>query len=129
MAEPGQQVDPTLDVRQAISREIVHLHKEFYGKGPQRARTLYSGDIVVVVLRGGFTTVEQTLLDAGRGDDVIAQRMAFQEVMGERFKSVVEAHTGRRVIAFVSGGHQEPDLLAEVFVLEPVDQDDLLAGS
>ena len=128
MPHPDRQIEQAVDVRQAIARDIVHLHKEFYGKGPQRARTLYSGDVVVVVLRGGFTTVEQTLLDAGRGEDVIAQRLAFQEVMGERFKEVVEAHTGRRVTAFVSGSHQEPDLLVEVFVLEPVDQDDLLAG-
>lgn len=119
---------PDSDVRQAISPGIVHLLKEYYGKGPERARTLYSGDVVVVVMRGGFTTVEQTLLDAGRGQEVIQQRMAFQEAMEERFREVIEAHTGRKVLAFMSGSHQDPDLVTELFVLEPVDHDDLLAA-
>ena len=107
------------DVLAAISGRIVHLHKEFYGKGPTKARTYYTGDVVTVLLRGGFTRVEQTLLDEGRGSDVIEQRMAFQEVMKERFSEVVEELTGRRVAAFMSGSHQDPDLVAEVFVLEP----------
>ncbi|MDP8943053.1 MAG: DUF2294 domain-containing protein [Actinomycetota bacterium] len=107
------------DVLAAISSRIVHLHKEFYGKGPTKARTYYIGDVVTVLLRGGFTKVEQTLLDEGRGSDVIEQRMAFQEVMRDRFTEAIEELTGRRVAAFMSGSHQDPDLIAEVFVLEP----------
>lgn len=109
------------DVLAAISGRIVHLHKEFYGKGPTKAKTYYAGDVVTVVLRGGFTRVEQTLLEEGRGSDVIEQRMAFQEVMKERFVEAIEEITGRRVAAFMSGSHQDPDLIAEVFVLEPND--------
>ena len=71
------------------------------------------------VLRGGFSRVEQTLLDGGRGSAVIQQRMEFQEVMRERFEEVVERATGRRVIGFMSGNQQHPDLMCEVFILEP----------
>jgi hypothetical protein len=39
--------------------------------------------------------VEQTLRDGGRGEAVIEQRMAFQEVMRERFTRVIEHATGR----------------------------------
>ena len=109
-----------------ISRKMVQLHKEFYGRGPTGAKTYLADDVVVVLMRGGFTKVEQTLLDRGRGDSVITQRMDFQEVMRKPFTEVVEAEIGRKVIAFMSGSHQEPDLLVETFVLQPVDKADVL---
>jgi uncharacterized protein YbcI len=74
---------------------------------------------VVCLLRGGFTAVEQTLLEGGRGEAVIDQRMAFQDVMRQRFEAVVEHATGRRVIGFMSGNQQHPDMICEVFVLAP----------
>ena len=113
------QPSPGGNVLAGISNDVVRLLKEFYGKGPTRARTTYDGDLVVVLMRGGFTRVEQTLLDAGRGDSVIQQRMDFQEVMRERFNGVIERHTGREVIASMSGSHQDPDMVAELFVLRP----------
>ena len=108
-------------VRSQISRRMVQLLKEYYGKGPTKAKTYYFDDTVVVLLRGGYTKVEQTLMRDGRGEAVIRQRMQFQEAMRERFNGVIEEATGRDVIAFMSGNHQEPDLLAEVFVLGPTD--------
>ena len=109
--------DPTGDTRTAISDGIVALLKEFYGRGPDRTKTYVNGDLVVCLLRGGFTRVEQTLREGGHGEDVIRQRMAFQEVMRERFTQVVEDATGRRVIGFMSGNQQDPDMICEVFVL------------
>ena len=73
------------DVLTAISDGMVALLKEYYGRGPTQAKTYYHDDLVVCLLRGGFTRVEQTLLDGGRGHAVIQQRMEFQEVMRERF--------------------------------------------
>ena len=80
-----------------ISDGMVALLKEYYGVGPTQAKTYYHDDLVVCVLRGGFTRVEQTLLQGGRGHAVIAQRMEFQEVMRERFTAVIEHATGRPV--------------------------------
>jgi hypothetical protein len=48
---------------------------------------------------------------------VIRQRMAFRDVMRERFTRVVEDATGRTVIGFMSGNQQDPDMICEVFVL------------
>ena len=101
-----------------ISRRIVQLHKEYYGKGPEKAKTYYSDDLVVVLMRGGYTKVENTLLHEGRGPAVIHQRMAFQEVMRPRFREVIEEELGRKVTGFMSGSHQEPDLIGEMFILE-----------
>jgi uncharacterized protein YbcI len=109
------------DVLTAISDGMVALLKEFYGRGPTRAKSYYEDDLVVCVLRGGFSRVEQTLLDGGRGHAVIQQRMEFQEVMRDRFTGVIEQATGRAVIGFMSGNQQHPDLMCEVFILGPTD--------
>jgi uncharacterized protein YbcI len=105
----------------AVSDGMVALLKEYYGRGPSQAKTYYHDDLVVCLMRGGFTRVEQTLRDAGHGDAVIAQRMEFQEVMRERFTAVIEHATGRSVIGFMSGNQQDPDMICEVFVLSPTD--------
>jgi uncharacterized protein YbcI len=109
------------DVLTAISDGMVSLLKEFYGRGPTQAKTYYQDDLVVCLLRGGFTRVEQTLLDGGQGHAVIQQRMIFQEVMRARFEAVIEHATGRPVIGFMSGNQQSPDMICEVFVLSPTD--------
>jgi uncharacterized protein YbcI len=100
---------------------MVALLKEFYGRGPTRSKSYYEDDLVVCVLRGGFSRVEETLLDGGRGQAVIQQRMEFQEVMRDRFARVIEDATGRKVIGFMSGNQQDPDLMCEVFILAPTD--------
>jgi uncharacterized protein YbcI len=123
----GPQDSPVTDSRQVgdtrgnIARRLVQLHKEFYGRGPEKAKTYLNGDLVVVLMRGGFTRVEETLLQEGRGESVIQQRGDFQDVMAGRFIEVIEQETGRKVIAMMSGTHQHPDLLGEMFVLESSD--------
>ncbi len=109
------------DVLTEISDGMVALLKEFYGRGPSRAKSYYHDDLVVCLLRGGFTRVEQTLLEGGRTAAVIQQRMEFQEVMRDRFSAVIEAATGRRVIGFMSGNQQQPDMICEVFILDGSD--------
>ncbi len=130
---PGTELDPderepALEARRrhgdaltAISDGLVGLLKDFYGRGPTQAKSYYQDDLVVCILRGGYTQVEQTLRDGGRGAAVIEQRMEFQELMRERFEAVIEAATGREVIGFMSGNQQDPDMMCEVFVLSPTD--------
>jgi uncharacterized protein YbcI len=121
MPVPPEQQAQRGEILTAISDGLVALLKEFYGRGPTRAKTYYEDDLVVCLLRGGFTRVEKTLLDGGRSRSVIEQRMAFQEVMRGRFESVIERATGRRVIGFMSGNQQDPDMICEVFILAPSD--------
>ena len=105
----------------AISEGMVALLKEFYGRGPSRVKTYYEDDLVVCLLRGGFSRVEQTLFEGGRGQSVIQQRMEFQDLMRARFEGVIRETTGRRVIGFMSGNQQDPDIMCEVFILAPTD--------
>ena len=109
------------DVLTAISDGMVALLKEFYGRGPTRTKSYFEDDLVVCVLRGGFSRVEQTLLEGGRTAAVIQQRMEFQEVMRDRFTGVIQDATGRPVIGFMSGNQQHPDMMCEVFILGPTD--------
>jgi len=120
--EPGQTPLAT------ISQRIVQLHKEYYGRGPTKAKTYFQDDLVVVLMRGGYTKVEDTLLHEGRGESVIRQRMAFQEVMRARFREVIEEALDRKVVGFMSGSHQEPDLIGEMFILES-ENGELLANA
>jgi uncharacterized protein YbcI len=106
-----------------ISRALVALYKEAYGKGPTKARTYISGDLVVCLLEGGFVRAEKTLRDAGRGDAVSDQREALQVVLRQRFVEIIEELTGRKVSTFISGVDLETEMNAEVFVLEPVELD------
>ena len=109
------------DVLTAISDGIVALIKEFFGRGPTRAKTYYQDDLVICLLRGGFSRVERTLLEGGRGAAVVQQRMDFQELMRERFSAVIESATGRQVVGFMSGNQQDPDIMCEVFILAGTD--------
>jgi uncharacterized protein YbcI len=85
-----------------ISRRLVQLHKEGYGRGPTKARSFMSDDILVCVLEGGYMPMERTLRDHGRGDLVTDNREAMQLVLRERFIAEVEEVTGRKVKAFMS---------------------------
>ena len=110
----------------AISTSIVKLVREHYGRGPIKAKTYALDDIVVCVMRGsGFTPLERTMMqsgDEGRIERVVAMREDFQRMMRERYKKTIEDLTGRKVLAFLSQAHVEPDITLEVFFVDrPLD--------
>jgi len=72
----------------AISTSIVGILRDHYGRGPMKAKTYALDDIIVVVMRGsGFTPLEQTIMNSGNPDRVIAMR--------EDFQRVIDEHAGR----------------------------------
>jgi uncharacterized protein YbcI len=101
-----------------ISRRLVQIMKEHTGRGPTRARTTVSDDLVVCLMRAGFTTAERTLVSAGREDTVHELREGIQESARQSMVAAVEEVTGRAVTAFMSANHVDPDLAVEIFVLE-----------
>jgi uncharacterized protein YbcI len=111
---------PRLGVELAeVTKGMVSLHRRFYGKGPTKARTHMVDDTVVCILEGGFTTVERTLIDEHDVDAVLKVRRSFQSAMENHFTEVIEGVLGRKVIAYMSQIHADPDLAVEIFVLEP----------
>lgn len=101
-----------------ISNGMVRLYREYFGRGPTAAKTYALDDLVICVLRDGLTAAERTLFEHGRADAVREIRSAFQDAVAEEFKGVVEEMTNRRVIAFMSQAHVNPDLAIEVFFLD-----------
>jgi uncharacterized protein YbcI len=102
-----------------ISTRIVAILRDRYGRGPMKAKTYALDDIIVVVMRGaGFTSLEQTIMDSGEPDRVVAMRHDFQRMMTRRFTETIEELTGRKVVAFLSQAHVEPDITMEIFFID-----------
>jgi uncharacterized protein YbcI len=121
--EPAHQPAPVQlaggNLLAAISTSIVAILREHYGRGPMKAKTYAVDDIVVVVMRGtGFTPLEQTIMDSGEPERVVAMREDFQRLAQKHYKRAVEELTGRRVVAFLSQAHVEPDITVEMFFVD-----------
>jgi len=117
MTSPGETLKGGA-LNAAISNAVVGLLRENVGKGPTKARTIHSDRIVLCVLEDTMTRAEQRLAAHGKEDHVLGTRHAFQEMMQEEMTGAIEALTGRKVVAFMSANHIDPDLAAEVFVLD-----------
>jgi uncharacterized protein YbcI len=104
----------------AISNAAVRLRQEYTGRGPTRARTTINHDSVMILFGDALTKGERKLAEVGDGALVLQMRHRFQEAMSEDLIALVETETERKVIAFMSSNHLDPDVAAEVFVLEPL---------
>jgi uncharacterized protein YbcI len=102
----------------AISREIVKSMKQYFGRGPTRAKSYFVDDLLFVVMRGGFIEAELTLLKAEEADAVRAFRQTFENVMADRLMGLVEELTGRKVVTYQSQVMFDPDIILEVFVFD-----------
>jgi uncharacterized protein YbcI len=103
----------------AVTNGIVRLFREYYGRGPTKAKSYILDDrIVVCVLEETMTKVEHTLVQNGHGDKVRDVRLTFQEAMADEFESEVGRCMGRKVIAYHSQLTLDPDIGFEFFVLE-----------
>ena len=100
-----------------ISREMVRLQAEYYGKGPTKAKTYIVEDLVVVVLEESFTRAEKTLAARGERDAIQHIRRRFQQQMSDSFTSIVEQATGRKVRTFMSETNIDDDVSVELFLL------------
>jgi uncharacterized protein YbcI len=107
----------------SISNAITRMHRDHYGRGATTVRTILQRNYVVCFLEDIYTPVERTLIEAGRLEAVRETRNIFQDAMSLRFREAVEDATGRTVIAFMSQVHFDPDMAAEVFVLEQQEED------
>lgn len=102
----------------AISHAVVGLLREYTGRGPTKSRTTIRENVVLVMLEQTLTKGEESLVKKGRVDKVIEIRHEFQEAMREESMAKVGELTGRRVIAMLSANHVNPDIGAEIYVLD-----------
>ena len=104
----------------AISNSMVRLLHRYTGRGPTRARTTIGEDVIVCVMGATLTKGEQSLVQDGKAEVVLHSRRAFQDTIQGEAISAVQELSGRRVVAFMSNNHIDPDLAVEIFVLAPV---------
>jgi uncharacterized protein YbcI len=104
-----------------ISREIVRLHANLYGRGPTKAKTHLTEEYAMCILEEVFTPAEKTLIRAGNSEQVKATRDAFQDAVEPEFREVVESATGWQVRAFVSVVNVAIDAAFEIFLFETRD--------
>ena len=113
-----EELEPRGELLAEISNSIVGILREYYGRGPTKAKTYAFDDYVVTVLQDILTTVEHTLVEHGHEDLVRQVRITFQEAVAERFTSAVSEAMGRKVVAYHSQITFHPAVGFEVFVLE-----------
>ena len=113
-----QQPSPTGSVAAEISNAVVQLLSEYTGRGPTKAKTAITRDMVTVLLQDTMTKAERTLAAKGDGTLVLELRHRIQETMREDLVRAVEELMERKVVAFMSANHLDPDMAVEVFVLE-----------
>ncbi len=101
-----------------ITNRIVSFMREHYGRGPIKAKTYVLDNLIVCVLSNGFTAIERTMMTGGEPDRVLEMRRDFQRLMKARYTEMVEELTDRKVLAFLSQAHVEPDLTIEVFLMD-----------
>jgi uncharacterized protein YbcI len=102
-----------------VARAMVALYKEYVGRGPTQARAYVEEDLIAVILQDTMTKAELTLAEEDEEDLVRGVRRVFQGKFREDAVEIVENLTGRKVRAFLSDHAIDPDVAAEVFVLEP----------
>jgi uncharacterized protein YbcI len=100
----------------AISREIVRIYAEYFGRGPTKAKTLWREDVVTCILEDAFTRAERVLVEGGRFDQVRLNRQAFQDEIEPLFRQTIERVTGRKVETCLSQINRD-GVAAEIFVL------------
>ena len=102
----------------SISNEFVQMQKEYWGIGPVQAKSYMMDDLLLIVMRGGLTRAEHTMLDLGEPDLVRNFRQTFENKMTQNLTERIERLTGRKVLTYQSQILFGPDLVAELFVFD-----------
>lgn len=118
VSEAGEERGHELLAR--ISNEMVRAQKRFFGKGPTQAKSYILDDLLIIVMRGGMTTAELTMLEFGKPDQVRQFRQLFENEMTERLTGMIEKLTGRRVLTYQSQVMFAPNIVVEMFVFDAI---------
>lgn len=101
-----------------ISTEMVRMQKQYWGRGPDRAKSYMLDDLLIIAMRGGFLTAERTMVERGQEDLVREFRQRFENIMGEQLVGMIEDLTGRKVVNYQSQILFDPDMVFEIFVFD-----------
>jgi uncharacterized protein YbcI len=116
--QPGAGAPQEPSLLSKISTEVVRTLKDSFGRGPLKAKSYLLDDFLVVVMRGGVTVAEQTMLDRGHSDLVRAFRQTYQNELGDELFAKVEVLTGRKVVNYQSQILFDPHIVMEIFFFD-----------
>jgi uncharacterized protein YbcI len=117
-SQPEQERPNGGSLHLAVSNALVGFLRDYTGRGPTKAKTTIRDNVVLVMLEQTLTKGEQSLVARGRGERVLALRQEYQDAMREESTAKIAELTGREVIAMMSANHIDPDLGAEIYVLD-----------
>jgi uncharacterized protein YbcI len=112
-----------------ISTEMVRAQKHYFGKGPTQAKSYFVDDMLFIVMKGGLTTAEKTMMDFDEENKVRDFRQTFENQMTAKLTDMIEALTGRKVLTYQSQVLFRPDRVIEMFVFEDRTPDDLIRAT
>ena len=113
-----EDIDAGGEMLARLSNEMVRAQKRFFGMGPTEAKSYLVDDLLFIVMRGGLTTAEKTMLEFGQQDLVRQFRQTFENEMTKRLTDMVEEITGRSVCTYQSQVMFDPDVVVEMFVFD-----------
>lgn len=109
--------EPDLSLSE-ISREVVAAMKRNFGRGPVSAKSYFIDDFLLIVMRGGLTPAEKSLLEKERPDAVREFRQIFENEMAPELIGMIERMTGREVVTYQSQILFDPDIIVEIFFFD-----------
>ena len=116
--EPGNDNDREVSLLRQISREMVEKQKRLWGRGPKHVKSYMFDDLVLIVMRGGLTVPEQTMLDFGQHDLVRQFRQVFENEMTAELSEMIGVLAKRKVLTYQSQIMFDPHVVIEIFVLD-----------
>jgi uncharacterized protein YbcI len=112
------------DLFSALTRELIALHKRFYGRGATRARAMFAHpQLLLVEMEDIFLTVEHTMVERGQLEIVRQARQTFHGALRDEFIEAVERLTGRPVENYESVTFTAPDRVLEIFYLGTAEEE------
>jgi uncharacterized protein YbcI len=108
---------------------MVRAQKQFFGKGPVNAKSYFLDDMLLIVMRGGLTTAEKTMLEFGEADAVRSFRQIFENRMTRNLTGMIEELTGRKVMTYQSQIMFDPDRVVEMFVFDQDSKAELIEAT
>jgi uncharacterized protein YbcI len=113
-----------------VSRAMVALHKEQFGRGPTKARTSFAGpDAMITVLEDALLPAEKAMVEMGESLRVEEGRTFMQRATVARFVETVEPIVKRKIRSFQSACDPATGIIVEISVFEPRESSSDGAGS
>ena len=106
------------ELNAAVTSALVGIYRKHLGRGPSSASTYQHENAVAVIMHDVMTNAEKSLALSGSEPAVTNMRHLYQKTMEADFKEAIERLSGRRVVAFISGNHVDPDIALEFFMMD-----------